>query len=57
MFRLNPCSSADFPRPAPRPHNSRLDTHSFDRLGLYDLGSWEDGVIQFAQQYREELIS
>ena len=54
---IEPCSSTEFPRPAPRPHNSRLDTHRFDRLGLYELGTWEDGVIQFAQQYREELIS
>jgi dTDP-4-dehydrorhamnose reductase len=35
--RVEPCTSEEFPRPAQRPHNSRLDSERRDPLGLAPL--------------------
>lgn len=45
-----PCTTEEFPRPAPRPRYSALDT-------IYDglrLPPWRDGVRDFAADYREQ---
>lgn len=54
--RVEPCTSAEFQRPAARPQNSRLDTIDFDALRLYDLGTWQAGVAAFVRSHREELL-
>jgi dTDP-4-dehydrorhamnose reductase len=47
--RVVPCTTQEFPRPAPRPRYSALDTiHDALRLP-----PWEDGVRDFAADYRE----
>lgn len=52
---VEPCDTREFPRPAPRPANSRLDSNAFNQLGLFDMGSWDNGVRDFIMNYREEL--
>ncbi len=56
-IEVEPCSSDEFPRPAPRPRNSRLDTTTFKELRLLDMGNWTDGVRDFILRHREELTS
>jgi dTDP-4-dehydrorhamnose reductase len=42
--RVRPCSTAEFPRPAPRPVNSVLDTTGWVALGLPELRHWRQAL-------------
>lgn len=44
---LEPCTTAQFPRPAPRPANSVLDHLSIRLNELDDLPHWTEGLKQF----------
>lgn len=47
---VNPVTSAEFSRPAPRPANSRLD-HMMIRInGLQDFRHWQEGLKAFLQE-------
>ena len=53
---IQPCSSAEFPRPAPRPANSRLEKSVVAMAGLVPLPHWRDALEDFIasekQRYR-----
>ncbi|MDP9677240.1 dTDP-4-dehydrorhamnose reductase [Paenibacillus jamilae] len=51
--KLEPCTTQQFPRPAPRPFNSVLDHMSIRANGLTDLRPWREGL----QQFLKELIA
>jgi dTDP-4-dehydrorhamnose reductase len=60
IFRLNglkriivPCSTDEFPRPAKRPANSRLDKMAFRLSNVTQMPHWKDALKSFVNQYPE----
>ncbi|QCT04490.1 dTDP-4-dehydrorhamnose reductase [Paenibacillus algicola] len=55
--RLEPCTTAQFPRPAPRPAHSVLEHMSIRTNGFKDLPPWREGLRRFllAMQHDPEL--
>jgi dTDP-4-dehydrorhamnose reductase len=45
-----PLSTVEYPTPAPRPANSRLDTARFRSTFGLDLPPWQEGVRHVLQQ-------
>ncbi len=48
---LEPCSTAQFPRPAARPRNSVMEHVSIRTNGFNDLRDWREGLQDFLQEY------
>jgi dTDP-4-dehydrorhamnose reductase len=47
---LIPISTEDYPTPAKRPLNSRLDISKFCELGIYTPPSWEEAVLDYLKR-------
>jgi dTDP-4-dehydrorhamnose reductase len=47
-------SASEFPRPAPRPANSVLDTGKLARTFGLRLPPWQEGVVEFVSRWRQE---
>jgi dTDP-4-dehydrorhamnose reductase len=45
--KVNPCSSTEFPRPAPRPTNSRLSPKLYELAISNRMPSWEEGLKRY----------
>lgn len=57
IFRLKgvdqkvvPCTTEEFPRPAPRPANSRLDKMKLRLAGLEPMPHWKEALKEFIQK-------
>lgn len=51
--KVTPCATAEFPRPAPRPANSRLEKRMLRLCGLPPMPEWRDALREFLTQERE----
>lgn len=51
--KLEPCTTEQFPRPAPRPVNSVMDHMSIRTNGLTELRPWRDGLKDFISSLSE----
>ena len=51
--KVTPCTTADFPRPAPRPANSRLEKQMLRLCGLPPMPEWRDALREFLNQEGE----
>ena len=47
--RIQPCTTEEFPRPAPRPKNSRLDKMGIRLAGLPPMPDWKDALAEFVR--------
>lgn len=45
--KVQPCTTEEFPRPAPRPKNSRLDKMGLRLAGLPPMPDWKDALAEF----------
>ena len=48
---LVPCSSQEFPRPAPRPRNSRLENMAMRLCGMPKMPHWRQALTSFVEEY------
>jgi len=46
-----PCSTAEFPRPAPRPANSRLEKRALRLCNLAPMPHWQESLSRFLREY------
>lgn len=44
---IQPCTTDEFPRPAPRPKNSRLDKMGLRIAGMPPMPDWKDALAEF----------
>lgn len=54
--RIRPCSTAEFPRPAPRPKNSRLDKMALRISGFAPMPDWKVALREFMEQEFGETV-
>jgi dTDP-4-dehydrorhamnose reductase len=45
--RIQPCTTEEFPRPAPRPKNSCLEKKALRNAGLMSMPNWKDALAEF----------
>jgi dTDP-4-dehydrorhamnose reductase len=48
--RVMPCSTDDYPRPAPRPRNSRLSPRLYENAIGIRMPSWEEGLKKYLSE-------
>lgn len=53
---VEPCLTAEFPRPAVRPRRSTLENARLKSAGLNVMPDWRSSLTLFLNEYREELI-
>lgn len=54
--KLQPCTTDEFPRPAPRPANSILANTRLNAAGINVMAPWEQDLAAFVDAHGEELL-
>ncbi len=49
---VEPCTTAEFPRPAPRPANSVLENARLNKMGQNSMPAWEMGLAEYLAEER-----
>lgn len=52
--KVEPCTTADFPRPAVRPANSAMDPFPITRILGYSPPAWEEAVEHYIKNYYKQ---
>lgn len=52
--KVEPCTTEEFPRPAPRPKYSVMDHMSIRTNGFEDLPAWRDALNRFLEKLKHE---
>ena len=55
--KIEPCATEDFPRPAPRPKNSRLEKMALRLAGLPPMPPWREALAEFMKTEFEKETS
>ncbi|MFO7192584.1 MULTISPECIES: dTDP-4-dehydrorhamnose reductase [Thermocrispum] len=53
--RVQPCSTQDFPRPAPRPARAVLSPRSWLAAELDPMPAWREALAAYVRKHRDEL--
>jgi dTDP-4-dehydrorhamnose reductase len=53
---VQPCTTAEFPRPAARPANSVLENERLKKLGLNSMPQWEIGLEDYRKEEKINLL-
>jgi dTDP-4-dehydrorhamnose reductase len=51
-----PCTSEEYPTPAPRPKNSILENRHLKEEGIHLMVDWQSDLDQYVTEFRERLI-
>ncbi|OAS20513.1 dTDP-4-dehydrorhamnose reductase [Paenibacillus oryzisoli] len=52
-MKVEPCTTEEFPRPAPRPRYSAMEHKAIRANGFEDLRAWREGLKAFLQELEE----
>ena len=56
-FRMEPCTSAEYPTPARRPRNSILENRRLKEAGLNVFGDWREELKMFVAARGESVLN
>lgn len=52
---ITPCTTQEYPTPAPRPVNSILENRRLKDSGINVMSHWNDDLVQFVSTFKERL--